>query len=96
MGGCTSNEVGGISKYHLLLFAAGFKEVVEFLVESGADLDCVDVKGQTPLFVALVTQHWDCARYLLIKGANPNGSRRNLCAPIAVMAQRGYYEGVRV
>ena len=35
-------------------------------------------------------------RYLLEQGANPNGSDTNLCAPISVMAQRGYYQGVKV
>ena len=35
-------------------------------------------------------------RILLEKGADPNGDIRNLCTPLAVMAQRGYYEGVRL
>ena len=35
-------------------------------------------------------------RILLEAGADPNGDIRNLCTPLAVMAQRGYYEGLRL
>ena len=35
-------------------------------------------------------------RILLEAGANPNADIRNLCTPLAVMAQRGYYEGLRI
>ncbi len=35
-------------------------------------------------------------RELLERGANPNGDEKNLCTPLSVMAQRGYYEGVKV
>ena len=57
-------------------------------------MDKVDVKAQTPLFVAMVNQHWECAEALLEAGADPNGNEKNLCTPLAVMAQRGYYEGM--
>ena len=59
-------------------------------------MDKVDVKAQTPLFVAMVNQHWECAEALLEAGADPNGNEKNLCTPLAVMAQRGYYEGMYV
>ena len=35
-------------------------------------------------------------RCLLEHGADPNGDFKNLCTPLAVVAQRGYYEGVKV
>jgi len=35
-------------------------------------------------------------RILLEAGANPNGHDKNLCTPLAVMAQRGFYEGLRL
>ena len=35
-------------------------------------------------------------RCLLQHGADPNGNFKNLCTPLAVVAQRGYYEGVKV
>ena len=73
---------------------AGYKESIKILLENGAQVDKVDVKAQTPLFVAMVNQHWECAEALLEAGADPNGNEKNLCTPLAVMAQRGYYEGM--
>ena len=64
------------------------------MLENGAQVDKTDVKAQTPLFVAMVNQHWECAEALLEAGADPNGNEKNLCTPLAVMAQRGYYEGM--
>ena len=52
------------------------------------------MKAQTPLFVALVGQHWAVARVLLEAGADPNGSFKNLCSPLSIMCQRGLLEGV--
>ena len=43
--------------------------------------------------MAAVNQHWECAKALLEAGADPNGNEKNLCTPLAVMSQRGYYEG---
>ena len=40
--------------------------------------------------------YFDDCRVLLEAGANPNGSEKNLCTPLAIMAQRGFYEGVRL
>ena len=45
----------------MLLIIAGAVEAVEVLLSHGADADKVDVKAQTPLFVAMVNQHWKCA-----------------------------------
>ena len=57
---------------------------------------CLYLKAQTPLFVSLVNQHYDCARLLLEAGADPNGSQANLCSPLSIMCQRGFYPGVRL
>ena len=65
-------------------------------MENGAEVDKTDIKAQTPLFVAMVNQHWECGRFLLEAGADPNGNEKNLCTPLAVMAQRGYYDGLRL
>ena len=66
------------------------------MLEHGAKVDKSDVKAQTPLFVATVNQHWECAKILLEAGADPNGDEKNLCTPLAVMAQRGYYDGIKL
>jgi hypothetical protein len=34
---------------------------IKILLSHGAQIDLVDVKAQTPLFVAMVNQHWECA-----------------------------------
>ena len=69
---------------------------MKLLLSAGAHVDSVDAKAQTPLFVSLVNQHWDCARVLLEAGADPNGSQANLCSPLSIMCQRGFYPGVKV
>ena len=74
-----------------ILFIAGCTESIKVLLENDAQVDKADVKAQTPLFVAAVNQHWECAKILLEAGADPNGNEKNLCTPLAVMAQRGYY-----
>ena len=33
---------------------------------------------------------------LLEAGADPNGSQANLCSPLAIMCQRGFYTGVKL
>ncbi|CAB4066433.1 unnamed protein product [Lepeophtheirus salmonis] len=76
--------------------AAGHLDSLRVLIENGASLEAIDVKSQTALFTALVNRHWDCVEYLLSVGANPNGNDQNLCSPLSVMAQRGYYEGIKL
>ena len=80
----------------IVLCSAGCYESIEILLEHGAEIDKTDVKSQTPLFIAMVNQHWKCGTLLLEKGADPNGHEKNLCTPLAIMAQRGYYEGIRI
>ena len=78
------------------MLPAGHLPCVEALLKAGASVDCLDVKAQTPLFVAMVNQHWSVARALLQAGADPNGSTANLCSPLSIMCQRGFYHGVKV
>ena len=51
----------GLESFTHLCVVAGVVEAVEVLLSHGADADRVDVKAQTPLFVAMVNQHWKCA-----------------------------------
>jgi len=79
-----------------LAATAGHADCLTALLEAGADVECLDVKAQTPLFVSMVNQHWGCARALLQAGADPNGSAANLCSPLSIMCQRGFYPGVKL
>ena len=84
-----------VMKYHQIS-TAGQTETLKVLLANAAEVDKTDVKAQTPLFIAMVNQHWECGEILLKSGADPNGNEKNLCTPLAVMAQRGYYEGLRL
>ncbi|XP_063069549.1 ankyrin repeat and SOCS box protein 1 [Engraulis encrasicolus] len=62
--------------------SAGHGDCVALLLAQGAEVDLVDVKGQTALYVAVVNGHLDCVRILLEGGANPNGSRHHRSTPL--------------
>ena len=78
------------------LFPAGHYDCVVFLVKCGAEVNIPDVKGQTPLFVAVKNKHSQCVWYLLRAGADPNGNSHNICAPLYLAANDGYLEGIKV
>ncbi|KAG6925640.1 ankyrin repeat and SOCS box containing 1, partial [Chelydra serpentina] len=61
---------------------AGHGNCVDFLLQRGAEIDLVDVKGQTALYVAVVNGHLKCAQILLEAGADPNGSRHHRSTPV--------------
>lgn len=62
---------------------------MDFLIQKGAQIDLVDVKGQTALYVAVVHGHLECARILLEAGADPNGSRHHRSTPVYHAARVG-------
>ncbi|XP_064289486.1 ankyrin repeat and SOCS box protein 1 isoform X2 [Passer domesticus] len=68
---------------------AGHGPCVDFLLRKGAEIDLVDVKGQTALYVAVVNGHLECARILLKAGADPNGSRHHRSTPVYHAARVG-------
>src|SRR5215470_5234894 len=57
-----------------LLYAArdGCQGCVDALLKGGADIDLPNPDGMTPLMMAIDNAHYEVARYLLDKGANPN------------------------
>nr|XP_045002633.1 TRAF3-interacting protein 1 isoform X2 [Jaculus jaculus] len=61
---------------------AGHGNCVDFLIRKGAEVDLVDVKGQTALYVAVVNGHLESAEILLEAGADPNGSRHHRSTPV--------------
>ena len=68
-----------------LHFAArqGFADVVKALVEGGADLNQLNAGDRTtPLLIAIINGHFDLAKWMLEKGADPNTSAFNGVAPL--------------
>ncbi|XP_004386558.1 ankyrin repeat and SOCS box protein 1 [Trichechus manatus latirostris] len=68
---------------------AGHGNCVDFLIRKGAEVDLVDVKGQTALYVAVVNGHLESAQILLEAGADPNGSRHHRSTPVYHAARVG-------
>ena len=50
----------------------GHDDVVRFLLEHGADPNIEDLKGMTPIFYSVTSNHLSTTRLLLEKGANPS------------------------
>ena len=61
-------------KRTLLYLAArnGFKDIVEYLIKIGADLNSTQSTGSTPLHAAAFYGHKDIVKLLIDNGANPN------------------------
>jgi uncharacterized protein len=57
-----------------LLYASrsGCSGCVEALLKGGADIDLPNPDGMTPMMMAIDNSHFELAKYLLEKGANPN------------------------
>lgn len=55
---------------HLAAFGSNI-ETLDFLLSEGADLECKDIKGWTPLTVAIITKNFENTKYFLEKKANP-------------------------
>ncbi|KAL2085161.1 hypothetical protein ACEWY4_018481 [Coilia grayii] len=47
-------------------------DLAEYLISKGADIDCIDCKGLSPLLLATSCGAWRAVAFLLSKGANVN------------------------
>ena len=82
MGGNSATSMGGFAA---LSYAArdGRIEAVQALVESGADVNQqTGSEKSTPMVLALINGHYDVAKYLLDKGADPNIANVDGLAPL--------------
>ncbi|CAB3979635.1 Myotrophin [Paramuricea clavata] len=72
--GCNVNGelMNGRNPIH---FAAdyGQREVIDYLVNQGADMNVPDKHGITPLLAAIYEGHLECVKLLLAKGAKKDG-----------------------
>ncbi|XP_047000681.1 ankyrin repeat and SOCS box protein 1-like isoform X2 [Schistocerca americana] len=76
--------------------AVGSAVCVQELLRRGAEVDVVDIKAQTPLFVAVYNSHTEVCRLLLEAGADPDGSRENLSSPLQIACQNGFSAGLKL
>lgn len=58
-----------------LIYAAdyGQKEIIEYLISKGGDVNVTDQNGITPLLAAIWEGHTECVKLLLEKGAKKDG-----------------------
>jgi uncharacterized protein len=73
---------GGISAL-LLATRQGYVDTVNVLLDGGADINQLNAGDRTsPLLMAIINGHFDLAKSLLEKGANPNLAAFNGVAPL--------------
>src|SRR6266545_3875823 len=73
---------GGLAPMHLAA-RQGEIEAVKALIEAGADVDQPTVGDKsTPMLVATINGHFDLAKLLLDKGANPKAAQHNGVTPL--------------
>ena len=66
------------------------------LMNHGCGIDIPDVKGQTPLHVAVKNSHYICAELLREGGADPNGHANTRTTPLGLAAMQGNLDLVQV
>lgn len=62
--------------------------LVQFLIDYGADINAKDKYGWTPLHYAVLYERYDAARFFLDKGADPNVEEINGRTPLYCAAER--------
>ena len=70
-------------------------DVLRYLVEQGADKDCCDVRGTTPLLTAAHNGHLRMVRYLVEIGADMNMADEDGFSPLNKAAENGHLDVVR-
>jgi ankyrin repeat protein/L-ascorbate metabolism protein UlaG (beta-lactamase superfamily) len=75
---------------------AGMLEVVEFLVEAGAEVDAGDNENTTPLGLAALEGHPDVVRYLVSRGADALAADDNGATALHWAAYNGHLEIVKM
>jgi len=68
----------------------GDTTLIEYLLDSGADIEPLDIDNQTPLHIAVYEGKYNAASILLSRGANPNAQDRQQLTPLhhAVLMNR--------
>jgi ankyrin repeat protein len=67
-----NEESGGFTPITLAISLSYTKDIMKFLLDSGADLNLPSKTGRTPLVYAIQQRNYDAAKLLIEKGANVN------------------------
>lgn len=81
----------GYTPLHLAIFSIKHKQIVEMLVNKGADVNAQPASGATPLFFAVIRDQKDDVQFLLDHGANVNlpDAYGDTCLDMALHLQFG-------
>jgi len=87
-------DILDLSGYAPLHYAAkeGHREIVELLLDYGANMEIVDSNGLTPLLLAINSVKSDVVKLLLKKGAKRMEKDMNLNRLLLLAVRYGYYE----
>ena len=76
--------------------ALGYLEVVQVLLEAGADKNAATQDGETALMAAARDGHLEVVQVLLDAGADKNAAKQNGATALMLAAQNAYLEVVQV
>lgn len=83
-----NQAIPGDSAYPLHYAANSRADIIQLLIDQGADVNVRDGKGKTPLHCAAVTANLECMRTLLENGADANLMDGDGNTPL-MLARRG-------
>lgn len=89
--GAEVNLTGGLLQWTAIhrAVAAGQDQSVDCLLRHNADLDKTDAVQRTPLLLAVMFRHVQCATVLLAAGADPNMGNKRFGSPLNLAASQG-------
>lgn len=75
----------------------GHKEVIKFLIDSGADVNFSNREwGHTPIFTAVASGNGEIIKLLICNGAYVNAKRKDGFTPLHIAAAKGYDKIVKI
>ena len=96
--GVDTEEKDNVNGYTALICGAysGHEEVVQALLDSGANIDNSDPDLTTPLHVAAANGHEQIVRLLLDRGAKINAKEKDGTTPLFIAVMNGHEQAVQL